>query len=306
LRLRRGAGPAAETIDARAVWQAAGVAWKLRGALARRRRVFHGHSRAGLLVGLWLRLLGSERVVVSVHCHGKRKWFYRWAALVLGGRLVWLTPAMKAHYDAGGKNWRGCQRNFLAASASAPRARAPRSDRLRLGGIGALVPWKGWSLVLAALARLPPAARARVEFSHLGSADDTAESRRHAEALRALAAELGVAERVRWRGEEPSSAALLAEVDVVVVPSDHEPFSMALLEAGRAGVPVLAADGGGPAELIAVGRDGWLFAAGSADALAEKITELLRGTALAAARPESPDAAPVIARWREIYAEVLA
>ena len=86
------------------------MAWRLRFALTRGRRIFHGHSRAGLLVGLWLRLFGGERVVVSVHCHGRQKWFYRWAALVLGERMVWLTPAMKAHYDVGARTWAGRER----------------------------------------------------------------------------------------------------------------------------------------------------------------------------------------------------
>ncbi len=313
LKLWRRAGSEGETIDVRAVWQAAGVAWGLRKMLTRRRRIFHGHSRAGLLVGLWLRLLGSGRVVVSIHCHGRRKWFYRWAALVLGERLVWLTPAMKAHYDVGARTWAGCQRNFLTEAAPGWEERSESKRRvrdnppyLRLGGIGALVRRKGWHLVIEALGRLTGEERARVEFWHVGSAENSAESRSYAEELRARAVALGVAERVRWRGEEASSAALLGEVEVLVMPSDGEPFPMVLLEAWRAGVPVLAAASGGPGELITQGRDGWLFANGSAEALAEKISGLLRGDALVPARPELPPAEPVIARWREIYAEALA
>ena len=56
-------------------WCARSVALAVRRWLqAEPGRVFHGHSRAGLLVGLWLRLLGERRVVVSVHCYGRQRW----------------------------------------------------------------------------------------------------------------------------------------------------------------------------------------------------------------------------------------
>lgn len=314
LRWLRKSGPPAETINVRAAWSAAGVAWRLRRALGRGRRIFHGHSRAGLLVGLWLKLLGADRVVVSVHCHGRQRWFYRWAALVLGGRLVWLTPAMKRHYDVGGGNWRGCQRNFLREKENPGSQSEPKSNRwigdnplyLRLGGIGAIVAWKGWHLVIEALAKLSGAERERVKFLHVGSADNRPESRAYALELRTRSEALGVSANITWRGEETSSEALLASVDVLVVPSFGEPFSLALLEAWRAGVPVLAADDGGPAELIAEGRDGWCFASGSSSALAEKISELLRPETWEKIRPELPAAEAVLAGWRGIYAEALA
>ena len=53
---------------------------------------------------------GERRVVVSVHCYGRRTWFYRWAAGRLGERLFWLSPAMKQHYeiDARGGDWTQC------------------------------------------------------------------------------------------------------------------------------------------------------------------------------------------------------
>jgi glycosyltransferase involved in cell wall biosynthesis len=223
---------------------------------------------------------------------------------VLGERIVWLTPAMKVYYDVGGRTWLGCQPNYLIPpSAAAVRAR--RGGSLRVGGIGALVPWKGWRLMVEALALLPAADRARVTFQHLGSVDASAESAEYARELRARARNLGLDGQITWRGEEVSSAALLGEIDVLLVSSDGEPFSMALLEAWAAGVPVLAADGAGPAELITVRRDGWLFARGSAADLAEMISALLRDEAWTAVRPALPESGPTAARWRALYAEVL-
>jgi glycosyltransferase involved in cell wall biosynthesis len=325
LRLWRGADLAPEAINLRTLAQAGLIAWRLRPAMARRRRVFHGHSRAGLLVGLWLWLLGCDRVVVTVHCYGRQRWFYRWAALLLGERLVWLTPAMKRYYDVASGSWQGCLPNFLsAAENSEPVGAALRRDErrrmtgsrgvkpllqgepqpLKLGGIGTLVPWKRWHLIAEALALLSAEEQERVEFVHIGSDDGSAESTRYVEEMATRAEELGVAAQLTWRGEEPSASALLEEIDVLVIPSDREPFGLGVLEAWRAGVPVLAADGGGPADLITEGRDGWLFTNGSAWALSEKISELLRTRADLAATPQLPASEPVVARWREIYRRV--
>lgn len=254
------------------------VAWRVRRWLARgSQRVFHGHSRAGLLVALWLRLFGGRRVVASVHVYGRQRWFYRLAARVLGQRLVWLTPAMKRHYGVAPADWSGCVPNGLVRPwATTMRRPAPRSG-LRLGGAGLLVPWKRWDLVIEALARLP--AEARVEFFHIGGPLPTPESRAQAEHLRRLAETRGVAGRVHWLGWRASSAELLREVDAVVVASDGEPFSMIALEAWFAGVPVVATRGGGPEDFIAEGRNGWLVPSGDADALAACFQRLVEPAA---------------------------
>src|SRR5206468_2435986 len=102
----------------------------------------------------------------------------------------------------------------------------PVPDRLRLGGIGARVRWKGCQHVLAALALLPPAVRSRVTFTHVGGGDAGCIAE-----LAALATASGCASQVNFRGVEPSSDALLGEIDALVVASENEPFSMAVLEA---------------------------------------------------------------------------
>jgi len=263
----------------RAFW----VAWRVRRWLARgAQRVFHGHTRAGLLVALWLYLLGARRVAVTVHVYGSQRWFYRWARQILGSRLVWLTPAMKRHYGVG-EGWEGCIPNGVANEVFLPFRPGPRASRLRVGGAGMLVPWKRWDLVLQALAQ--PGAE-EVEFLHAGGAVDSAGSRRHAAGLQTLALELGVAGRVQWLGWQESSAALLGAVDLVLVPSDGEPFSMIALEALAAGVPVLATRGGGPEDFIQPGRNGWLVPAGDAAALGAALAHCRTGAAWAHLRQD--------------------
>jgi len=70
-------------------------------------------------------------------------------------------------------------------------------------------------------------------------------------------------------------AAVLAGLDVLVCPSDDEPFGMIVLEALAAGTPVVASDSGGPAEILEHGRSGLLFSTGNADALAAAVLRVL-------------------------------
>ena len=270
-------------------------------------RVFHGHSRAGLLVALWLHWLGERRVVVSVHCYGRQRWFYRWAERRLAGRLYWLTPAMKRHYGCADQTWAGCMPDGLTAPLPVAMRRGPAEGHiLRLGGAGALVRWKRWDLVLEALARLP--ADSKIRFTHIGEKLDTPESHACEQELRVLTEKLGLTDRVQWSGWQPGSAGLLKVVDAIVVPSEGEPFSMIALEAMFTGVPVIATRGGGPEDFIIDGENGWLVPAGDAEALAQRFRQCLDPSAWRSLRlaPEPlrkfSASETLAARWAEIYA----
>jgi len=53
-----------------------------------------------------------------------------------------------------------------------------------------------------------------------------------------------------------------------------EPFGQVVIEAMAAGVPIIAADAGGPAEVVTDGVDGLLVAMGDVDALAGALTRM--------------------------------
>ena len=297
-----------EVIGWRTVWRARVVAREVRAWLrADAARLFHGHSRAGLIVALWLARWGERRVIVSVHCYGRQRWFYRWAARRLPGRLYWLSPAMKRYYRVADETWAQCIPGCVPARAELPgQSRGRKNAQLRLGGVGALVRWKQWHLVVGALAALPRETRGQVKFLHVGAPGNDADSQRYAAELRALTQSHGLAGNIEWRGERPSADSLLAEIDCLVVASHHEPFSVAVLEALAAGVPVLAADSGGASDLLVSGETGWLFRSSDVADLARAMTRLVESDALGRARV-APDAvrqftAPVVAaRWQEVY-----
>lgn len=289
-----------EKIDPVNAWRARAVARVVKAWLAEDAgRIFHGHSRAGLLVALWLRRWGEERVVASVHCYGRRRWFYRWAARALGGRLFWLSPAMKRHYAVPRDDrWAQCIPGGVPASAVRPAE--PLPGRLRLGGVGELARWKQWEVAIDALASLPEAIRTRVSFEHIGAGDS-----QYAEELRQRAVARGVETHVKFRGAEPSADRLLAGIDVLVVTSAREPFSLAVLEALAAGVPVLAADSGGAVDIVEPGKNGGLYATGDARALASQLAAWVQDPPAwdrAGIRATAVSIERVAAQWLAAYA----
>jgi glycosyltransferase involved in cell wall biosynthesis len=178
---------------------------------------------------------------------------------------------------------------------------------LRLAGVGALVRWKGWHLVIEALASLPSEIRAQIRFRHIGGPGESIDSQHYADGLRAMTVSLGLAGTVEWLGEQSSADALLAESDCLLVASDHEPFSIAVLEALSAGLPVLAADSGGARDLLKPDETGWFFRSGDAADLARVIATLVKSDALSRVRvtPETVRAftAPIVVeRWEQVYA----
>ncbi|MDD2763085.1 MAG: glycosyltransferase family 4 protein [Opitutaceae bacterium] len=272
-----------ERIDPLNALRALRVAWRvrrwLRGGAG---RIFHGHSRAGLLVALWLALLGERRVIVTVHVFGRQRWFYRRAAALLGERLYWLGPAMKRHYRIGAETWSGCLPDCVPNTAVRPVRSRPPHPVVIFGCVGGLVPVKQWELVIRALACLPREMPVRVV--HAGREDGSAASAAYAARLRRLGDELGVADRIEWRGETGDMVSFYEGIDCLIVPSPWEASSVAALEAVAAGVPVLAAETSGTRDLVECCEGGWLFAADSAEALGQRMLTLARGPDLPAWR----------------------
>ncbi|MFN3326197.1 MAG: glycosyltransferase family 4 protein [Bryobacteraceae bacterium] len=98
--------------------------------------------------------------------------------------------------------------------------------------------------------------------------------------LRGLAATLGVASRVRFAGYHPDPAALLAEAQVFVLSSRSEGFPRSILEAMRAGLPVVASNVGGVSEAVSHEANGLLVPRSDIDALRAALQRLLTHGAL--------------------------
>jgi glycosyltransferase involved in cell wall biosynthesis len=92
--------------------------------------------------------------------------------------------------------------------------------------------------------------------------------------LRALAARLGVDDRVTFHGFQRDVESLLTRSDALVMPSLHEGLPYTLLEAMSLGLPVIASAVGGLGEVLRDGQTGLLVPVGDARALAGALHRL--------------------------------
>jgi glycosyltransferase involved in cell wall biosynthesis len=169
-----------------------------------------------------------------------------------------------------------------------------------LGTVARLVPGKRLDVLLAAAARLP-------DVSVVIVGDGPA-----SEPLRSLADELGIGARVHVLGWRDDAREITAALDVFVLPSEAEGVPMTILEAMRAGVPVVASDVGSVRDAIDDGETGVLVPVGDAGALADAIAALLadderraRLVASARERVRSSFSSASAARWFEsVYAGI--
>lgn len=127
-----------------------------------------------------------------------------------------------------------------------PGTTAP-NGRTRIVTVAHLVARKRHDVVLRAIARLDPAKRP--EYEVIGDGPCRPE-------LERLAAELGLADRVRFLGQlpNPEAVAEAASCDLFVMPGVEEPFGVAFVEAMAAGLPAIGSRGeGGPEDIAAAG-----------------------------------------------------
>ena len=81
-----------------------------------------------------------------------------------------------------------------------------------------------------------------------------------------------------WRGHEDLPAGLNA-ADLLVLPSVREQFGAVLVEAMACGLPVVAVDAHGPAEIVDAGETGWLVPPDDEEAMVEALVEAVNGDA---------------------------
>ena len=147
------------------------------------------------------------------------------------------------------------------------------------GIVGLLVSWKGQDVFLRAtkrvLEKVPDAYAFVVGGPPSGGHD-------YQQSLHALAAKLGIADRVIFTGYRADVPNILRLLDVVAHASVRpEPFGRVIAEAMAMRRPVVASNAGGPTEIIEDGHTGFLVEPQDDEALAARIIALLHDPLMA-------------------------
>lgn len=95
-------------------------------------------------------------------------------------------------------------------------------------------------------------------------------------AVRKLTEDLRLGGRVRFRGAVASAAPVLAEAQAFVLSSRSEGFPRSILEAMRAGLPVVASEAGGIPEAVKHGRTGYIVPRSSVTSMQNALEFLIR------------------------------
>ena len=196
----------------------------------------------------------------------------------------------------------------LPGTDPAPLSSGSNGVELVLLCVSSLTPRKGHAVLLRALAQLKDRPwRLRCA----GGAHDPLT----AAELRTLAASLGLTERIEWLGELHSAAldAAYQQTDLLVLPSFHEGYGMALAEALARGLPIVSTSAGAIPDTVPASA-GLLVPPGDAAALTQALARVIDEPALRtqlaagarAARQTLPDWPTVSARFAQVLDAVLA
>ncbi len=155
--------------------------------------------------------------------------------------------------------------NFVREVEIQPVARAAYDtpdDAFVIVGSGRFIRRKGFIDLVNAAAQVPNA-----WLWLVGTGDEE-------DALRARVAELGLSERTRFFGWVDEPMHIVAAADCFVMPSLHEPLGNVILEAWRAGVPVVSTASEGPSWFVNDGQDALLVPLQAPDQMAEAIARV--------------------------------
>jgi D-inositol-3-phosphate glycosyltransferase len=160
-----------------------------------------------------------------------------------------------------------------------------RGRPVRIATVGRLVTRKGHGNAISALARLVADGRDAELLVIGGPAREQLPDDPTYRALAALADELGVRDRVDFRGQvvQGDLPVVLRSLDALVCTPWYEPFGIVPLEAMACGVPVVAASVGGLIDTVVDGKTGRLVPPRDPEAISGALSALLDDPATAAA-----------------------
>lgn len=177
---------------------------------------------------------------------------------------------------------------FLDSSTLPTRVPEDVDDHL-IVGVGRLIPWKGWSIALRVLARLPDSFRLEI----YGNGSDLSR-------LESLARRLGVETRVGFMGHRARTETFqaVARARCVLFPSLHDSAPGAVAEAAAIGTPVVCLGVGGPPQILEESNRGTVVNPYGEDVVGSLAKAVTDATSLSpTSRWDSSRVPSLVARW---------
>jgi glycosyltransferase involved in cell wall biosynthesis len=140
-------------------------------------------------------------------------------------------------------------------------------NRTVIFSISELNPNKGIDTALRGIAMLPHNMRVKILYVIAGSGEQN-------EMLSNLAKELGISDNVKFLGYVEEASRYIKGSDIFLLPSRNEAFPYVVLEAGSAGIPIIATSVGGVPEVVKDMQNGILIHPRNPKEVAEAILYL--------------------------------
>lgn len=250
-----------------------------------RPHIFHvNSSKMGILGALAGRVMGTPRIIFTAHGWAFNESRPHYQKLIIK-LIYWITILLSHHTICVSEKTRadisslpfikkklsvihnGIKTFPLLSQKEARKKLDNINSPFVAGTIAELHPIKGLDVLLEAWAEFTHQQTGHLVLVGEGSERDSLENK---------VASLGISSFVSFAGFKEDARALLQGFDVFVLPSRSEGLPYALLEAGQAGLPVVATNVGGISEVIENNASGLLVPSENKKALCEALLSLAK------------------------------
>jgi glycosyltransferase involved in cell wall biosynthesis len=247
--------------------------------------LIYANTPKALIVGAVVSYLSQRPLVYHLHdilSVDHFSWINRRLAVLLANRFASLIIAnsnatKKAFNEAGGSStllkvvyngFKPEEYQIQEDHASLIRQEIGFDDQFVIGHFSRLGPWKGQHILLEALLHCPK----NINAIFVGGAFFGVEC--YVQQLHQKVEELNLMDRVKFLGFRSDIPQLMSACNLITHTSTApEPFGRVIVEAMLSGIPVIAANAGGAAEIIEHDKTGWLTPPGDFHQLANIICQ---------------------------------
>jgi glycosyltransferase involved in cell wall biosynthesis len=239
----------------------------------------HSHEFTMNIYGAAAAFLTGKASLATIHGMGyypnkrRRRAAYRMVAALPNTRLVTVSRFLRDYFCTKTGVNPGKVRTIangvdLSRFNGLPMRPERDGQRPRIGTLGSIYPVKGQSYLIRAAGRV---LRQYPGAVFIIAGKETPYKRE----LLAEAEELGIDQNLEFLPFQEDVPSFLHSLDLFVLPSLQETFSIALIEAMAAGLPVVSTRCGGPEELVVANENGYLVPPENDEQLADSILQLL-------------------------------